>query len=67
MSAFLRPKELARELGLTTAALEKWRRKGRGPRFHRLGSPRVVAYARADVDAWLAEQRVSRPARPNAA
>jgi len=42
---------LARELGLTKIALERWRSDGSGPRFVHIG--RKVRYARADVRAWI--------------
>jgi hypothetical protein len=43
--------ELARRASVSVAALRKWRREGRGPRFLRLG--RLIRYLVEDVDAWL--------------
>lgn len=43
--------ELAELIGLSVAALRKWRAKGYGPTAFRLG--RRVGYKRADVQAFL--------------
>jgi predicted DNA-binding transcriptional regulator AlpA len=43
--------ELARKASVSIAALRKWRREGRGPRFLKLG--RLIRYLAGDVDIWL--------------
>lgn len=43
--------ELARRADVSTAALRKWRREGKGPRFLKIG--RLIRYLVRDVDAWL--------------
>lgn len=48
----LDPAQLAAELGVRTETLYRWRRKGYGPRFTRVGS--LIRYSRPDIDAWLA-------------
>lgn len=55
----LRPKDVQAEYGINTSTLESWRRAGTGPEWFPLG-PRMVAYRRSAVEAWLrklAEQR----------
>lgn len=42
--------EAARILGYSSAALRKWRREGKGPRFIRHG--RSVRYKLSDLRAW---------------
>lgn len=49
---YVKPAQLAGELGVDEVTLWRWRRDGIGPRYHRVG-PRAIRYARADVDAWL--------------
>lgn len=44
-------KEVAQQLGVSVAALRRWRSERRGPVYRRLGT-RVV-YAETDVIAWL--------------
>lgn len=43
--------------GRPTETLRYWRWRGEGPRWYRLG--RAVVYDRADVLAWLAEQKAT--------
>ncbi len=50
---FLTTDQAARYVGLSRPALEKMRRKGRGPRFRKHG--RYVRYHIADLDAWSGE------------
>lgn len=52
--------EAARLLGYSPAALRKWRREGRGPRYLRTG--RSIRYLPADLRAWQARHLVD-PAR----
>ena len=46
---------LARKLGIQANTLEKWRVRGEGPAFVRIG--RRIAYLPRDVEAWLASCR----------
>lgn len=46
---------LAKKLGIQANTLEKWRVRGEGPVYTRVG--RRIAYHPADVDAWLASRR----------
>ncbi len=48
----LTPAMLARDLGVTTKTLERWRMTGDGPPFIRV-SPKVIRYRRPDVEAFL--------------
>lgn len=45
--AYLTPKETAKILGVTPAALSRWRYVGGGPKYIRIG--RVVRYPLADL------------------
>ena len=40
----------------STAALQKWRREGKGPAYIRVGN--LIRYRRPDVESWLAARRV---------
>ncbi len=53
-SELLTPAEAAAYLRLSKSTLAKLRCVGGGPRFKKLG--RKIVYARADLDAWLAER-----------
>jgi excisionase family DNA binding protein len=54
----LTQQQLADELEVSQRTLERWRQQGTGPAFIRVGrSPR---YRRADIDAWLDQQRRTR-------
>ena len=44
----------AERLGLCLGTLAKWRLRGYGPRYLKLGSR--VRYREADIDEWLAAQ-----------
>ena len=47
--------QVAEYLGLSPRTVEGWRRRGRGPAWHRVGrSPR---YFKRDVLAWIRRQR----------
>lgn len=46
--------EVARRADVSIAALRKWRREGKGPRFLKLG--KLVRYMVGNVDAWLNSQ-----------
>ena len=51
----------ARLLGVSVAALRRWRRERRGPPFVRL--ERCVGYRRDDLEAFIAANRVAVPFR----
>lgn len=51
-TALLTPEEAARFLNIKARTLEKWRQKGTGPAYHRLGA-RCVRYAKSALQAWL--------------
>lgn len=51
MEALLNEKRVAETLGMSLAALRRWRYDGRGPKFLKLGS--AVRYRPADVQQWL--------------
>lgn len=51
----LRTPAAATYLGLGRSTLEKKRLTGDGPPYAKAG--RIVVYARADLDAWLASRR----------
>jgi len=55
----LAPRQAARYLGISEAALRLWRSRGEGPRFFRAGE-KLVRYRRADLDSWI-EARLSNP------
>lgn len=52
----LSPNEAARILGVTEAALSRFRYEGRGPAFVRVG--KLVRYSREDLMAWIKGQTV---------
>ena len=56
--------EVAEMLRCTKAALRKWRREGRGPRFIRVG--RLIRYRLADVEEFLESNASSSRAASNA-
>ncbi|MFD8533892.1 helix-turn-helix transcriptional regulator [Streptosporangium canum] len=43
---------VARRLGVCVRTLERWAKRGIGPRAIRVG-PRLVRYDPSEVDAWL--------------
>jgi predicted DNA-binding transcriptional regulator AlpA len=47
----LNEKQTAEALGVSVAALRKWRFQGRGPAYIKLG--KLVRYRREDIDQWL--------------
>ena len=51
------PKQAARYLGISEAALRLWRSAGNGPRYYRAGE-KLVRYRRVDLDGWI-ETRLS--------
>lgn len=56
----LSPKQAAKYVGISEAALRLWRAEGKGPRFFRAGE-KLVRYRRTDLDSWI-EARLSAPA-----
>jgi len=52
----LRTADAARLVGLSESSLEKFRCRGDGPAFIRIGS-RAVGYLVDDLDAWLTSRR----------
>jgi excisionase family DNA binding protein len=55
-SNWLGTEEAAKYLGVTERSLQKWREKNVGPKFSRVG-PRLVRYAKLDLDAFVARKR----------
>jgi hypothetical protein len=54
---WLTTEQLARRLGLSTDALERWRIEGKGPTFRKMpgrGDRTPVRYKLSDVEAWEA-------------
>lgn len=51
---FVTPKMLAAFLNVSEKTLDRWRREGRGPAFHKISNKRIRYYL-PDVDAWLAK------------
>lgn len=56
MSDLLSPNDAARVLGVTEAALSRFRHEHRGPIFVRVG--KLVRYREADLAAWLESNSV---------
>lgn len=48
----MRTYEAARYVGLSAATLARMRVRGDGPTYAKAG-PRIVVYAKGDLDAWL--------------
>lgn len=55
MARFMTTGEVAEALRTTDDTVRYWRHTGYGPRGFKVG--RRVLYDRADVEAWIAEQR----------
>jgi excisionase family DNA binding protein len=55
----LSPKQAAKYVGISEAALRLWRSERKGPRYFRAGE-KLVRYRRADLDSWI-EARLSIP------
>ena len=56
LGGLLTPKHVAKMLGVSVKALEKWRSLGKGPAVMRLTS-KTLRYHLADVDAYIATNR----------
>lgn len=52
---FLSERATARWLGFAPQTLKKWRCRGEGPPYHKIGK-RAVRYRAADVADWIASQ-----------
>jgi predicted DNA-binding transcriptional regulator AlpA len=61
VNRYLPSPRVAELLGLTDQSLRRWRQRGFGPPYHRLGDPRRgrVIYAETDVEEWLAARQFS--------
>lgn len=48
-------KAAADRLGVKPGTLSAWRKRGRGPRYVKMGTGKTAAirYRRADLDAWI--------------
>ncbi len=53
----VREPKAAQLLGVSIAALRRWRREKRGPAFVRL--QRCIGYRMADIEAFIGENRVA--------
>ena len=49
------PKQAAKYVGISEAALRLWRSEGKGPRYFRAGE-KLVRYRRTDLDSWIEER-----------
>ncbi len=58
MSNRLNVSEAACLLGVSASTLRRWRQRGIGPAFLKLG-PRRIRYSRIDVDAFLKAARIT--------
>ncbi len=54
MSSFLTVKEAADHIGCSAATLNRYRWKGNGPPFYKMGG---VRYDRAELEAWIRSRR----------
>jgi len=52
---YVNERRAAEICGLRVSTLRKWRQRGRGPRFRKLGE-RAVRYSLLDLDSWLTAQ-----------
>ena len=49
---YLNSEQAAEYLGISTATLKNWRKRGDGPPFIKVNA-RVIRYLRCDLDAWM--------------
>jgi predicted DNA-binding transcriptional regulator AlpA len=56
--ALIRKRDLAVLLGVNSWTIDNWRKRGRIPQPIIL-SPQIVAWRRADIDAWLRERQTA--------
>lgn len=52
-SGWLRPKEVAASFPISENALAMHRKRGTGPKFHRVPNQNRVVYRAVDIEAWL--------------
>ncbi|BEB79702.1 AlpA family phage regulatory protein [Escherichia coli] len=50
--SYIRPKNLAEELGISMPSLWRWVKAGKMPKPVKL-SPRVAAFSTAEINSWL--------------
>lgn len=48
----LTPKQAAKYVGISEAAMRLWRSQSKGPRYFKAGE-KLVRYRRTDLDAWI--------------
>jgi len=53
---FIRPQDLARELGIARSTLRKWRKRPDFPRSYQLGQATRV-YRRDEINRWIASRQ----------
>ena len=58
----LTPRQAAKYIGVSEAALRLWRSRDEGPRHFRAGE-KLIRYRRADLDSWI-ESRLSERISP---
>jgi len=61
----LTPRQAAKYVGVSEAALRLWRSRGEGPRHFRAGE-KLIRYRRAELDSWI-ESRLSEHISPGQA
>ncbi|HGY5110833.1 TPA: helix-turn-helix transcriptional regulator [Citrobacter braakii] len=52
INRYIRPKNLAEELGISMPSLWRWVKAGKMPKPIKL-SPRVAAFSTAEINSWL--------------
>jgi hypothetical protein len=63
MELVLETKQLARILKVRGPTLEKWRKNGKGPKYHHVGSrvryfwPEVLEWLGIDVEVWPSDKQ----------
>ncbi|WP_417490345.1 helix-turn-helix transcriptional regulator [Maricaulis sp.] len=57
----LRERDAADYIGVSDYTLQKWRWRGNGPRFVRIGGPhgRAIRYRKRDLDAYIGQNLVA--------
>ena len=55
---FLTPRQLAAQIGVSEKTLDRWRKEGKGPAFHKITNKRIRYYL-PDVDAWLTQRKIN--------
>jgi len=62
----LAPRQAARYLGISEAALRLWRSRGEGPRYFRAGE-KLVRYRLVDLDSWIEARLIEAKVSPDTA